>query len=160
MYTNIGRHGSFPSMIFVSIFFECNVSAIASLCCFVISVAYIICRFIFFSYAILRGLHYSCIQTIDLVTFFIVMYLSKHHHYHQINLKMRGQDPPRRHLRESRGISFFTKILSLLPQGIYVCIIHILYVYIYTYIYIYMYIHIYIYTYIYVYTYIYIYIYI
>jgi hypothetical protein len=43
---------------------------------------FIICRFIFFTSAILAGLHYSYIRTIDFVTPFVVIYLSKHHHLH------------------------------------------------------------------------------
>jgi hypothetical protein len=42
--------------------------------------------FIFFTYAILAGLHYSCIRTIDFVTPFVVIYLSKHHHHHHHNI--------------------------------------------------------------------------
>jgi hypothetical protein len=59
-----------------------NVLAISSLGCSVISITCIICRFIFFTYAILAGLHYSCIRTIDFVTPFVVICLSKHHHHH------------------------------------------------------------------------------
>jgi hypothetical protein len=45
---------------FVFIFHGCNVLAILSLGCSVISIAFIIDRFIFFTYAILAGLHYTC----------------------------------------------------------------------------------------------------
>jgi hypothetical protein len=58
-----------------------NVLAILSLGCSVLSIAFIIIGF--FTYAILAGLYYSCIRTIDFVTPFFEICLSKHHHHHQ-----------------------------------------------------------------------------
>jgi ABC-type enterochelin transport system permease subunit len=75
----------------VSVCWDKNTSkillGILSLGCSVIFVASFISMFIFFTYAILAGLHYSCIQTIDFVTPFVI-YLSKHHHYHHQGLKV------------------------------------------------------------------------
>jgi hypothetical protein len=39
-------------------------------------------KFTSISYAMLAGLHYSFIRTIDFVTPFFVIYISKHHHHH------------------------------------------------------------------------------